>query len=809
MNGLDQPLSLNPRVTVEPVADYPLSVQERLSGALDDYIVSERRSRFSAIRVSAATAEFLKLFGEPKLVGEAVLELSSQLEIEPQALLQEAFPTLLEMRRAGVLMTPPEADVSTDVLGEPRLRPGQAVGGWKVVRMMGTTTETEIYEVRSAAGVRAALKLVPAEAPEFVLRAAERERLALPWLAEQDIAEAPDLLDVVEDDGELGLLISWRNGRSLNQLADDPTLTLEVRLRLARGIAEAYARLHAVGALHGDVHGGNLLATADGGVSLVDFGMAILAGVQLPELPRIGLVESYEPEAAQAVIDRGEPLDPTPAGEQYGVANLITLAITGRPPMILPLEQREALRQIVSQPPRAWDLTAPASLRGLEAKVARALAKRPEERFASFGAFAEAVIGEIDRVRSDLAAEISSPAAPTVLRQAPRSSVQALRTTWGLGSRLIETGLAHEPCASIYYGGAGVALGLARAAVVAEDGELLAAAQIWNDEAMAAASSGAAGAFEGVALGVSSDRFGPLSMLNGALGLPYVAARIAAAGGDHGVVAAMAERVARHVAAALDCDGDDPFALDLGGGAPGALLACAQLQALLQDPDGASATALAIGAARLREHVLQAIAGACDRPDLGGVYLGLAHGLAGALFAVIEADRRQGTDIDARCRRGLEALEGLAFEDRGGVRWPVRLTDGASIGWPGWCHGAAGHIQLWLAVAGATGEPRFLAFAQGAAEFGWKARDEAGASLCCGVSGLALAYERLASAVDDPRWRRRGEALVFGERIDQRDFCAPGSLFRGELGLELARLELGAAAGGAFPLLHSPMELRG
>lgn len=817
MDELYNPLQLNPLVTLRPVADYPLSVRERLSGAEDDYIVSERRSRFSAIRVSAPVAEMLKLFDEPKLVGEAVFELAARLDARPQELLEEVFPTLLELRGARVLVTEAENDKETTKPRQTRLAPGQQIAGYEVVRVLDTSTETEIYELKGPAGKspanRAALKLVPDSAPDFVRRAAQRECLVLPWLAARGLTDVPRLLDEKRGDQAHHIFLEWHGGRTLNHAARDPGLGLSTRLALAGAIVRTYARLHAAGVLHGDVHGGNIMVDEDGSVCVIDFGATRVDGLALPELPRIGLLEEHEPEAAAELIAGRDLPCVTKRGEQYAIANLLTLAIAGRPALMLPLEQQAALEAIVGQSPRAWDMAGHEHLTPLEAVIARALSKDPGARFASTADFAGAVLAGIDRALPLVAAPQSAGRSARLgTRDSLRAPRQALHAQWGLGSKLIETGLPHQPTCSIYYGAAGIALGLLRASVIAEDGALLAAAQVWSGKALAG--MGTDGAFEGKELGVFPDRIGRLSVLNNAVGLPYVAALIAHEVGDGaelaGMVDAFSGEIDRELQAAA---GQKSFTLDLAAGLPGLLLASLHLGALLKPATDnrhqALAASLVERAMALREQLLGAVQDSCARPAFDGAYLGLAHGMAGALYALLDADRKLALSTDARLTQAIQTLAGHAVETADGFSWPIRLEAGAALGWAGWCHGSAGYIPLWLAAADAhtTDEGRCLELAQGTAELAWKQRHQCGCSLCCGGAGLALSFGKLAVRSGDERWRRRAETLVFGERLDSRDLCAPASLFRGQLGLELSRLELAAGAGASFPLMDSPLDI--
>jgi serine/threonine-protein kinase len=102
---------------------------------------------------------------------------------------------------------------------------------------------------------------------------------------------------------------------------DDPASRRRLLSHLV-AVATAYARLHALGILHGDVHPDNLLIGRHGEVTLLDFGLAEplpplhLAGVAA----RGGVAPFLPPEHAAALLRQAESPPPTEAGEQYALA---------------------------------------------------------------------------------------------------------------------------------------------------------------------------------------------------------------------------------------------------------------------------------------------------------------------------------------------------------------------------------------------------------------------------------------------------------------------------------------------------------
>ena len=112
--------------------------------------------------------------------------------------------------------------------------------------------------------------------PRFAHEAAIYARLSA-TMAEPSFAQ---LLAHGEDLGRPFLLLSWCPGLQAHAVADELRGGHDREGLLALGVAvvRAYARLHDLGVVHGDVHPGNLLVDAAGVVRLVDFGFSRVAG---------------------------------------------------------------------------------------------------------------------------------------------------------------------------------------------------------------------------------------------------------------------------------------------------------------------------------------------------------------------------------------------------------------------------------------------------------------------------------------------------------------------------------------------------
>ncbi|WP_374628220.1 protein kinase [Micromonospora sp. A3M-1-15] len=167
-------------------------------------------------------------------------------------------------------------------------------------------------------------------------------------------------------------LVTWirRAGRL------DPASTMSVVAQAAHALHAA----HLAGIVHRDVKPGNLLVKRDGTVVLVDFGIArasTMAGITAAHMV-LGTASYMSPEQAA-----GQPV--SPVTDVYALGAVAYFCLAGRPPFDGDNPLQVAMRHVQDEPPPLVG-TPPAVVE----VVARALAKRPADRFPSALALAEA-----------------------------------------------------------------------------------------------------------------------------------------------------------------------------------------------------------------------------------------------------------------------------------------------------------------------------------------------------------------------------------------------------------------------------------
>ncbi|MGQ5263594.1 protein kinase domain-containing protein [Micromonospora sp. ZYX-F-536] len=245
--------------------------------------------------------------------------------------------------------------------------------------------------------------------PEFTARFRAEARM-LAALRHPGVVAVHDVGQAVLADGSRVdyLVMEYVEGEPLSARVRgtgrlDPATTMSV---LAQA-ADALHTAHLAGIVHRDVKPGNLLVKADGRVVLVDFGIArstTMAGLTAANMV-LGTASYMSPEQAT-----GQQV--SPATDVYALGAVAYFCLAGQPPFDGDNPLAVALRHAQEEPAPLPADTPPA----VAAVVARALAKRPEDRFGSAAELAGAAADARDATLASIPVAARPPwavAAPT------------------------------------------------------------------------------------------------------------------------------------------------------------------------------------------------------------------------------------------------------------------------------------------------------------------------------------------------------------------------------------------------------------
>jgi serine/threonine-protein kinase len=202
----------------------------------------------------------------------------------------------------------------------------------------------------------------------------------------------------LEVDGALYIVMEFLEGKNLNQtVRKEGPMPAERAVPILVQACGALEEAHRMGIVHRDLKPENIFLCQQGTLTdypkVLDFGLAKVTEQQMRPgsiiLTQEGMVfgtpEFMSPEQAQ-----GRTLDAR--SDIYSLAVILYEVLTGKLPFTAKTPM-EYIQKHVMEPPIPLNQRVPERqfAAGLEAVLARALAKRPEDRFQSAAEFAEAL----------------------------------------------------------------------------------------------------------------------------------------------------------------------------------------------------------------------------------------------------------------------------------------------------------------------------------------------------------------------------------------------------------------------------------
>nr|WP_081288562.1 serine/threonine-protein kinase [Mycobacterium asiaticum] len=264
-------------------------------------------------------------------------------------------------------------------------RVGTTFGKYTITGVLGKGGMGEVYEAYdNQIGRTVALKIIKgqfANDRKFRTRF-ERESHAAATLQEPHVIPIHGFGEI---DGSLFIDMRLVRGKDLESLLIRAPLEPARAVAIVTQIAAALDAAHADGLVHRDVKPQNILVTPADFAYLVDFGIAEVMG----ENTRLTAANMRVGSWAYMAPERFTDSDITPAADIYSLACVLYEALTGQPPFPAQTQGGLVAAHLSAPPPRP-SLTNRKIPLALDEVIARGMAKEPDDRYGSAGAFGRA-----------------------------------------------------------------------------------------------------------------------------------------------------------------------------------------------------------------------------------------------------------------------------------------------------------------------------------------------------------------------------------------------------------------------------------
>jgi predicted ATPase/serine/threonine protein kinase/DNA-binding CsgD family transcriptional regulator len=318
-------------------------------------------------------------------------------------------------------------------------RVGQQLGNYQLLKLIGRGSFAEVYLGEHLhLNTQAAIKVLNThftseDKDQFYAEARNMARLTHPHIVR--------VLDFDVNDGFPFLIMEYAPDGTLRQRHPKGTrILLETIVSYIKQVANALQYIHTQKFIHRDVKPESLLVGHNNEILLTEFGTAIVA-----QSTRSALASQHQEVAESVIYMAPEQLmgKPRPASDQYALAVVTYEWLSGNPPFNGSLQQITS--QHLSTPPPPLPTDMPWISPAVESIIFKALAKDPQQRFASVQAFAGALeeqykIDSTDRTTFVPSSEyhVENGQSPSNKRNLPSGTVTLLFTDIEGSTRLLQ-----------------------------------------------------------------------------------------------------------------------------------------------------------------------------------------------------------------------------------------------------------------------------------------------------------------------------------------------------------------------------------
>jgi tRNA A-37 threonylcarbamoyl transferase component Bud32 len=277
------------------------------------------------------------------------------------------------------------------------IQPGQMLGPYRIINQIGKGGMANVYKAYQASVDRyVAIKVLPtqlAESKEFATRFHQEARIIA-------MLEHPHILPVFdygESDGIAYFVMRYLDAGTLkDKMESGRPLPLNDIDRIFTQLAEALSYAHSHGVVHRDLKPANALIDPFGNVFLTDFGIAKLLESASPRLTQtdavMGTPAYISPEQAQ-----GQPVDQR--SDIYSLGIILYEMVTGSVPFVADTPLAVLFKHITDPLPLPSKVKSDVPEQ-IEKVILKALAKNPQDRFATASDFVEAWKSALEQARA-------------------------------------------------------------------------------------------------------------------------------------------------------------------------------------------------------------------------------------------------------------------------------------------------------------------------------------------------------------------------------------------------------------------------